>query len=429
MPIDTRTKIDSPWGLMSGASSMSPLNRVRDVLGLAPVFEFNPERDGAIPTGLPGYSFTRASSATTVLQTSPGVYQLSTVGSNVPRYCEHPATAGVGAYWAEPAVTNEALHSADASNAAWGITNASVDANSTTAPDGTACTTCDIVGDAGASQQYINQTVGSNTNTISVFAKAGAYGYLAIRPVVGSAVWQNYNLTTGALAGGLNNTPANATIEDYGNGWYRCSYYVAGGTTTPAFYALDSDNVTNLQSTTGDGSAVSVYLWGMQAETGSTPSSYVPTTTAAATKAADVLGYTSPSTAPSVAAAFTLPNGVNAQRTAARLDHTSSSDLLFIGTDATSQVANVQYSEAGILQADVNGTTDVIDGARHTVAGSCETDNIALYVDGASEGTPDTSATVDQQFDNIDIGHNNTAAQLRGFLHYVKIYAQPGVSA
>ena len=77
-----------------------------------------------------------------------------------------------------------------------------------------------------------------------------------------------------------------ATIEDVGNGWYRCS--VSGVTLNGGYLIVglaDADNSTTVTKSGTDG----IILWGAQAETGAFPTSYIPTTGSTATRAAWML--------------------------------------------------------------------------------------------------------------------------------------------
>jgi hypothetical protein len=67
---------------------------------------------------------------------------------------------------------------------------------------------------------------------------------------------------------------ANATITEFPNGWYRLTFVVTEG----GVFAFNAWN----------GLTGSLYIWGAQCEAGSFPTSYIPTTTATVTRAADV---------------------------------------------------------------------------------------------------------------------------------------------
>jgi len=75
-------------------------------------------------------------------------------------------------------------------------------------------------------------------------------------------------------------------MEDFGNGWYRCSVTTPTGFNERAIYAVsDTDGAIAAAANGNDG----ILLYGAQVEAGSTPSSYIPTTSASVTRAAETL--------------------------------------------------------------------------------------------------------------------------------------------
>ena len=120
--------------------------------------------------------------------------------------------------------------------------------------------------------------VAAGTYTISIFAKKGSWNYLAI-----SFQGVSYfNLETGSK--GTINSNHTATIEDYGNGWYRCAITRTTTTTqTPAFYFAESDNTLTTPDTQGY-----MYTFGAQLEaSASYATSYIPCMGTSVTRNAD----------------------------------------------------------------------------------------------------------------------------------------------
>jgi hypothetical protein len=77
-----------------------------------------------------------------------------------------------------------------------------------------------------------------------------------------------------------------ATITSVGNGWYRCTI-----TTNSAVLSARCQVYTALSngvnSYTGNGTS-GIFIWGAQIEAGAYPTTYIPTTTASATRVADL---------------------------------------------------------------------------------------------------------------------------------------------
>jgi hypothetical protein len=178
------------------------------------------------------------------------------------------------------------LQSEAISTSPWSLQNsASVSANSTTSPDG--ATTADTLGGTSSSsytEQAIPWTASGNW-TLSLFAKAGtstrSYFYIvrSNSQIHGVSInWSGGVPTVNSAFGG------SASIQALSSGWYRIVFQLTSVDHTVTNYLrLTSDIV----SGTG-----TVILWGLQAEQGSFPTSYIPTTTATVTRAADVASMT-----------------------------------------------------------------------------------------------------------------------------------------
>lgn len=194
---------------------------------------------------------------------------------------------------------NLLLRSEEIDNAAWSKTTVTFGANADVAPDG--ATTADRLIEGALSQEHVVWQTPSATadvrHAFSVFAKAGSRSWvrLTIRDVNSPTgmVQAWFNLATGVL-GTVQSTGvgsgAQAFIEKVGNGWYRCKLIGAcnAGDTTPLATVGPTTGDT-VQIYTGDGTSY-ISVWGAQFENNTPiPSSYIPTTTVAVTRAADSL--------------------------------------------------------------------------------------------------------------------------------------------
>lgn len=219
---------------------------------------------------------------------------------NVPRLTYQNGGGGCPSLLLEKQSTNLALYSEQFDNAAWIGDRKTITANNTTSPDGTQ--NADLMtGTAATGSHNINPTtlvdLGNTAGTFSVYAKYN--GYNLSLSIAGTSL--NWTGCVFDLQNGLAKTPQNAgvqsvctaKIESVGNGWYRCSIsytpYASG--TFYTFIGLTSTNnatlgAYGLQDFTADGTS-GLYLWGAQIERSSYGTSYIPTTSASATRVAD----------------------------------------------------------------------------------------------------------------------------------------------
>jgi len=240
-------------------------------------------------SGAGDLSVTRATTATRV--NSAGL--IESVASNVPRLDYTNSTCP--SILVEPQRTNLALYSEQFQNVYWGKFNTSINTNVTTAPDGNS-TADKFVENTLNNFHSMDSTFTSGTgiHTATIFAKIGERRYLRlniteITPAVDHTAL--FDLQTGTLLS--NSTGVTATITSVVNGWYRIrvtSPALVGGLLRMAVLMQTTTSSTP-QSYTGDGTS-GIYLWGAQLEAGSYATSYIPTTTAAVTRNADVISKT-----------------------------------------------------------------------------------------------------------------------------------------
>ena len=230
----------------------------------------------------PGWSFARASAG--YAQTAAGV--LVPFASGELRRTDKGVLI-------EGARTNLLTRSQDIDNAGWLKTRATVSANGATAPDGTLTADKLVEDNTAANTHVARYNVGALTaaqHVFSIYAKASGRNFIRLQWNGTTSQSAYFNLAAGTIV----STGGSATsgIAALGNGWYRC-WIVSTLTGTSSGYEvfLSADGTT----TTYDGDNSSgAFLWGVQAEQAAFPSSYIPTTTASATRAADVLKVTSP---------------------------------------------------------------------------------------------------------------------------------------
>lgn len=390
--------------------------RLDDISLVSPslVLDFaNESLDGRI-------TFTRASSAT---RTNRFGY-IENVASGAPRFDYDPITKLCKGLLVEEARTNMVVKSNDISSASWGKTQSTVETSTTVLnPDGVTYAN-KLCANTVANYHSVGQstvvTVASTVYSFSFYAKKAEYRY-AFVSFSGPHQYQMFDLNSGSV-GPLVSGFSSASMEDVGNGWYRCICKITATTTTtyPLIYTSPTTTA-NVAGTAGSG----IYVWGIQMEAAVNPSSLIITDAAAATRVvedlsmplADAIEKASGSITVSYASRIPYSTTVNGY--VGMLWGGATAFVLLKGSGTYGLGDNVAVRESSGYTADIGAQKP--QNVTTKVSARLATNNMAVCIAGSLVGTD--TATVMPPWTTFYIGGTSGAAErLNGHIQYIKIY-------
>jgi len=356
----------------------------------------------------------------------PYVYNPAAAPSNTayygPRFDYDPVTLEPKGLLIEEQRTNLALNSGDALS---GGTGGVVVANQITAPDGSLADF--FREDTSNGEHYAGDRTATVTAgtlyTWAFYAKLGLTGgarRVCVRTGLQGPANVIFDLETGSST--VLAPVVSSGISSAGNGWWRCwIVYTPTGTGTALFRQQLANGVSTVY--TGDGTS-GLFFWGAQLEVGAFPTSYIPTTTTAATRAADVASVTGDNfsnwynqSEGTLYFEGSVVGSTGADQIGLNANNNAFTERVRLGKGPTTPRFTIV--DDGIVQADLNGGTWAVNAVKK-LAGAYAANSIALSVDGA---TPllDTVATIPTPT-QLQIGNEQLATFLNGHIRTFKYY-------
>lgn len=331
--------------------------------------------------------------------------QFEWVGNNVPRITYDPVTLKRLGQLIEEQRTNLLLQSANIASATWAkAVGVAISTDGQLAPDGTLMP---LVTLSGTTNHNINQVLAApltsgQTYTLTLYVKAKSSPF---------AIQLAYYDGSTSLA--------STQITPVAGGTQRIDF-----TFTPAATAV-SPQIRLIGFGNGlDGAKV--YIWGAQLEPGSSPSSYIPTTTAQVTRAADVCSvntlspWYNPLEGSLVLKAISSPSQPTPiSETYAALRGASINDRIEIAKATAQTNLAGAVVRAGALQANLNGAT-LPPNTAFGAAISYRDDSFAFSLNGGTVVT-DNSGLV-PVVTVLNIGSRSSANQCNGIISSIIYY-------
>jgi hypothetical protein len=343
-------------------------------------------------SGVGDFNFTRSGSATRI--NSQGL--IESVANGVSRL-NYPMIDGVQKgcphHILEPQRTNIIPYSEDLTQETiWTATRCNITANQITSPDGALNADLLTVTD-GSMENYVQTnvpiTVSGTKQTVSCFVKKGTndFAHILLWDTASNGSRQWFDVNNGRVesstAFGSGISVDSASIENYGNGWFRCIV---------VFNCSFTSVRTRISASNGDGQTngtigKTIFIWGYQVESNSSyPTSYIPNygTSAGVTRSAETANGSGD------ASTFNDSEGVLMAEISA-LDNDGTSRRISLSSGSTSQRVSLEVEEnANDIQAIVvSGTSQVgmvvsLDGVTlfNKIAFKYKENDFAIWANG-----------------------------------------------
>jgi hypothetical protein len=326
---------------------------------------------------------------------------------NVPRLTYQNGGGGCPSLLLEKQSTNLVTYSEDFTNAVWiktgnNVSSPTVTANQITSPDGTQNADKIVfpsVSNSGDfSLVYRNAEALTGSNTTSVYLKGENGGEKVYLFYIVGSTWSNKLCTL--------------TTE-----WQRFDLTFTGGSVS--FWHLGVD----LRSGSGQSaqSAQTIYAWGAQLEASSYPTSYIPTTSASATRVADACFKTGISSLIGQTEGVLFWEGIVLQQTDIVAINRSTANGIYINKGASNLFRAAIYYSSNVIQfADT-----IVRNTNTKIAIAYKSGDSALFINGAKIGSTNTSSiTFNGALSEIRLNDNYLIETAPQFSNNIAVYKQ-----
>jgi len=346
-----------------------------------------------------------------------GTLQLFEHPEGIPRI-EYDADGNLLGLLIEESRTNLVESSEDITDAWWSYAlNVTRTADQAVSPDGretadkVVATSTNSTHSVGTARSYSS---GAAVETFSFYAKPSGINNIQVILANQTGNYsQVFNLSEGTL-GTIGSGNISQSIQDVGNGWYRCSMGYTSTKTNPypTIRLLDDSFNSTFAGNDTDG----ILLWGAQVEEGSFPTSYIKSNSGSTTtRSADVasipvsdFGYNQ-SEGSMVVEATCLGDVIGSLY--AFSDGTSDNRIRIYGLSNN----NVYFivGDNNVNQAVIDSKFDSSAGTSFKIASFYKQNDMGVLYDGGS-ALVDTSGTIPDNISQLGIG---TGEALTGYLN------------
>ena len=334
------------------------------------------------------FDFSRSGSATRI--NSQGLIETVSNGQSRLNYpMIDGKVVGCPHHILENSATNLIHYSEDFSQSVWGkiSINTEIISNNSISPNGSLnsdkLNASATYGGLLGFQDGFSVQSGSDYS-VSFFAKKGNLKYLQLfhggNQVVGNAR-TNFDLENGIVA--VSDSGHDASIENYGNGWFRCIVSLGALSTTLQLYfnaVKDANAIRSSPSNFNEND--NLFIWGVQLEEGDYATSYIPTDGSAVTRLAETANGAGN------ADTFNDSEGVLMAEISALVSSDGSRDIEI--SDGNTNRIIIQYNSIGTIQVYVlvNGVATYTSEYTtlitqfNKIALKYKENDFALWVDG-----------------------------------------------